>query len=172
MSKSKTRRSLKKNILTNNKFTIFGTNCNGVLQKYDSLIKNVDLYKPGVIFLQETKVKRKGQIKIENYQTFEIIRTENNGGGLLLAAHFNLEPVLVADHQDKGHEILTIEAKFGQKYCRFINAYGPQESTSLETQKHNSEFFGLLDQEIKNAQLLGHLVCLQLDDYSAIYGID
>ena len=82
---------------------------------------------------------------------------------MLTAAHINTEPVLVSDHQDNGHEILVIQAKFGNKMCRYINAYGPQESTSLDQRNNNIEFYSILDQEVKNAQLLGHLVCIQMD---------
>ena len=46
--------------------TIFGTNANGILGKKDSLMANITKFQPGVVFLQETKVSRKGQIKVDN----------------------------------------------------------------------------------------------------------
>ena len=36
-------------------------------------------------------------------------------------------------------------------------------STSLENRNLNIEFYGILEQEVKNADLLGHLVCIQMD---------
>ena len=51
--------------------TIFGSNANGILGKQDSLKNNILNFRPAVFFVQETKVSRKGQIKIENYEIFE-----------------------------------------------------------------------------------------------------
>ena len=159
----KTRRTLKKKICENKLFTIIGTNCNGLYSKKESLMNNINLFNPSICMVQESKLYKKGQIKIPNYQIFESIRPFKEGGGLFLAAHCNIEPVLIADYQEKGHEILVIQAKFGISYCRFINAYGPQESSATGDQLKTIEFYAFLEQEIKNAQLLGHLICLQMD---------
>ena len=165
--KRKTRRSNRNKHLKNKNsknFVVIGTNCNGILSKQESLQNNINIFAPAVQFFQETKLSRKGQIKLPNYQVFESIRSDKEGGGLLTAAHIYTEPVLVSDYQESGHEILVIQAKFGNnKMCRFINAYGPQESVSLENRNNNIEFYSILDQEVKNAEFLGHLICIQMD---------
>jgi hypothetical protein len=66
----------------NKVLTIFGTNCNGILGKKDSLLTNIQHFQPGVFFLQETKVGRKGQIKIDNYEIFEVVRENCPTGGV------------------------------------------------------------------------------------------
>ena len=83
-----------KNKLKNKLLTIFGSNVNGILGKKESLISNIKKFQPGAFLLQETKVKRKGQIKIENYEIFEVVRPNcSNGGSILTGVHKNLHPV-------------------------------------------------------------------------------
>ena len=154
----KTRRSLKKGNI-DNMFTVVGTNSNGILSKKESLSHIVDQLKPSILFLQETKVTRKGQIKIPGYEIFEFVRAKANGGSILTAAHSNLQPVLISDGEDDS-EILVIQAQLGKYNCRFINAYGPQEYASLEVR---IAFYARLDQEVKNAKLFNCLVCLEMD---------
>ena len=81
--------------------TIFGTNANGILAKKDSLVNNIHQLQPGVIFIQESKVSRKGQLKIENYEIFEVVR-ENcpTGGSILTGIHKNLNPVYISGGED------------------------------------------------------------------------
>ena len=77
----------------NTKFSILGTNAAGLKAKKDSLIENIRLFGcPSVITIQETKLRKMGSLKIENYQIFEKIR-KGYGGGLLTAVDSNLEPV-------------------------------------------------------------------------------
>ena len=137
---------------------MIGTNANGILSKKDSLMQIIDQLKPSVICLQETKVIRKGTLKIQDYEIFENVRSKNKGGSLLTAVHSNLEPVLISE--DDETEILVIQSKLGNYNCRFINAYGPQEYANVE-EKIN--FYSRLDQEIKNAKFFNCLICIELD---------
>ena len=72
-SRKKSHSKGKKNKVKNKTLTIFGSNVNGILGKKDSLISNIKKFQPGAFFLQETKVSRKGQIKVENYEIFEVV---------------------------------------------------------------------------------------------------
>ena len=129
----KNTKSRKKSKQARNKvLTVFGTNCNGILGKKDSLLANIQHFQPGVFFLQETKVGRKGQIKIENYEIFEVVR-ENcpTGGSILTCIHKNLHPVYISGGEDE-IEILVVQAKIGNYNCRFINGYGPKEYQNIE----------------------------------------
>ena len=65
-------------------FTIFGSNANGILAKKESLVANIQSFQVGALFLQETKVSRKGQIKIENDEIFEVVRPNCPTGGSIL----------------------------------------------------------------------------------------
>ena len=96
-SKKSVKNSKSKKKARNKVLTIFGTNCNGILGKKDSLLANIQQFQPGVFFLQETKVGRKGQIKIENYEIFEVV-PENvpQGGSILTGIHKNLHPVYIS----------------------------------------------------------------------------
>ena len=51
-----------------------GNNVNGITSKLDSLENNVREFQPTFITLQETKVRKKGLIKLANYQIYEHIR--------------------------------------------------------------------------------------------------
>ena len=61
---------------------------------------------------------------------------------------------------DEDIEILVVQAEIGDKKCRFINAYGPQEAAD---KTEIISFYTKLDQEIKNAQILDCLICIELD---------
>ena len=99
--RSKNKRN-KKNFKST-KFSIMGTNAAGLKAKKDSLIENIRLFGfPSVITIQETKLRKMGSLKIENYQIFEKIR-----GGLLTAVDSNLESVLIEAANDEC-EILEV----------------------------------------------------------------
>ena len=124
----------------------------------DSLVKNINTFKPGVIFIQETKLLRKGQLKLPEYCIFEVIRANQQGGYLLTAVHQNLQPVLI--FEDDNLEILVIQTVIGENDCRLINAYGPQET---DNQEKIIEFYATLDQQVKSAMLEGCLVMIEMD---------
>ena len=49
-----------------------GTNSAGLKAKKDSLLENMKLFGyPSVITVQETKLRKCGSIRLENYQIFE-----------------------------------------------------------------------------------------------------
>ena len=142
--------------------TIMGNNSAGLLNKLDSFNRNIENFKPGVYFIQETKCRRKNQIKHDDYIMFEMIRKTGGGGGLLTAVHKSLSPVSVSEETEV--EVLVVEGNIGTNKVRFINGYGPQEGP----QEINSPFFDRLDFEIKSAQLAGTLICIELDANSKL----
>ena len=87
----------------------------GLMGKKDSFLNLVNEFKPGVSMLQETKLYKKGQFKVDNYSIFENLRGQSEGGGLLTMVHENFEPVLVTKiHSSKMNEnILVVEVKLG-----------------------------------------------------------
>ena len=138
---------------------VIGTNAAGVKAKLDSLEHVISQLKPGVIMLQETKLYRKGQVRIKDYETFELNRQSKEGGGLAIIAHQSLEPVLISEG-DEEHEILTVEGNFENLAVRFITGYGPQESENVE--KRN-EFYLKIEEECQKAKLYNIGVIIELD---------
>ena len=53
--------------------SILGTNANGLIGKQESLKNNINNFKPSIITVQETKVKRIGSIRLKGYQIFETL---------------------------------------------------------------------------------------------------
>ena len=137
---------------------IVGANAAGLFNKIESLKRIINLFHPGVIFIQETKAARKNKLKLKDYEIFEHIRKDSGGGGILLALHRSLEPVIVSEGNED--EVITVEAKLGSQRVRFITAYGPQE-TSPEAAK--SSFYQCLDLEIKKVKVVGVSICIEMD---------
>ena len=113
--------------------TIIGNNIAGLTSKKESLINVMNTIKPAVGMFQETKLYKKGQLKLENYCIFESIRGEKEGGGLMTLVHSNFEPVLIPQKSDvkMSENILVVEAKLGQSRVRYVNAYGVQETAPV-----------------------------------------
>ena len=160
--KHKIRRGGKHNNVKNksekNSMIIVGTNSAGLMNKKESFFRTIKTLCPSVYFVQETKARRKNKIKLNDYVTFEHVRKNKGGGGLLTAVHRNLEPVNIATNEET--EILVVEAKIGKDKTRFINAYGPQETCEDTTKQ---EFYNQLDIEVKKSKLAGALVCIEMD---------
>ena len=167
VSKSKTRRGYgrknNKNIKNANKvleFSIIGANANGLLGKQESLKNNINHFKPSVVTIQESKVKRLGCIKLNGYQIFEKLRDGGQGGGLFTAVDKDLEPVLISNGTEESTEILTIQIKVGIYNIRIINGYGPQEDENIE-KIYN--FWQEIESEVIAARENGCLVVVQMD---------
>ena len=138
---------------------VIGINCNGLSGKRDSLTANLDQLKPSIFFVQETKFMKKGLFKANNYEIFEYIRP-TGGGSILTGVHENLYPVLISDGSEDEIEILVVEGKIQDRNCRFINAYGPQESSEIN---QRLKFYARLEEEIIKAKMQNTMICLELD---------
>ena len=80
--KKKTRRGGRggnKNGLKNTNLTIIGDNVAGLTGKVDDLKRMISVFNPAVLMLQETKTKKTGKIKLENFIVFEKLRDNNDG---------------------------------------------------------------------------------------------
>ena len=137
---------------------LLGANSAGLMNKKESFERYLNLFLPGVFFVQETKLRKKNKIKHPNYVTFEYLRENNNGGGLLTAVHKSLNPVSVST--DTEEEVLVVEATIANKKVRLINAYGPQED---EKEDIKEDFYNRIDQEVKTSKLAGAMVCIEMD---------
>ena len=85
----------------NTNLTIVGNNTAGLTGKMDSLKRVVQVFSPGVVMLQETKLKKKGTIKLKGFKVFENLRENKEGGGLMSIMHENINPVMIPeDHNE------------------------------------------------------------------------
>ena len=89
---------------------------------------------------------------------FETIRTEKMGGGLLTAASLDLNPVIVASHNDL--DILVVQIQVENINIRVINAHGPQEDDEISKIKL---FWENIETEIVCAKEENCYVLIQLD---------
>ena len=65
-------------------FKLIGNNANGILGKKESFLNLIKNEKPHCFMLQETKLRRKGQLKVDGYQIFDTVRDNKGGGGLAI----------------------------------------------------------------------------------------
>ena len=141
---------------------LLGNNAAGLGNKTESFLRNIEHFKPGVFFIQETKCKVKNKIKHDDYVLFEKHRKSMGGGGLLTCVHKSLEPMCVSEESEV--ELLVVQAVIGNRNVRLINGYGPQESGG----SNEDSFFSQLDIEIKRSKLGGNLTCIQMDANSKL----
>ena len=146
--------------LSNMKFCLLGTNSNGLLGKQESLKNAINLFKPSVITIQESKLTRKGLIKLKGYQLFEKLRPGGQGGGLLTAVDDDLLPVLVSTGTEEETELMTVQIKVGKYDIRIINAYGPQET---DTNPKIFNFWEEVENEVIAAKENNCMIVLQMD---------
>ena len=132
---------------------MIGNNCAGIRNKKDSLLNMVKTLNVGMLFLQETKLYSKGQIKLQN-----------GGGGLLTAVHEKFQPSLV-ESEKENPDILIVQCKISESYVSLINGYGPQESDPMG---EKIQFFSSFETAVQSGTLRGDLICAELDANSKI----
>ena len=147
-----------------NKLVIVGSNCAGIKNKSESLRNLIKTLDVGILFLQETKLYRKNQIKVPNFVIFETNRTQNGGGGLITAVHEKFEPTLLQSDQDNP-DVLIVQCKISSFSVSLINGYGPQEN---EPHGEKMKFFTCFEIAIQSALFNGNLICSELDANSKI----
>ena len=149
-------RGKNKNKLCKN-LTIIGNNVAGLKGKSKSLEKIIEHFLPGVILLQETKVRNTNQLKLPGFTIFEKLRNNSEGGGLMSIVHNNLKPTLISSENSEFLEV-DICGNFGT--IRTINSYGPQEYWSLEVR---IDYFTELESRIIIAKSEQKLICIEGD---------
>ena len=131
-------------------------------QKKDSLINILNADCPQVFMLQETKLNRKNQIRLEKYEIFEKVRKNKGGGGIMIGINKDIEkePVDVSPQDDEA-KILVVEIELKDLPIRFLTAYGPQEE---DNEDKINKFYNSLEEEIiaceeRNCGLIIELDC-------------
>ena len=86
-----------------------GVNCAGLRSKLVTFRKVMTELNPSVFFVQETKLKEQGKIRLNDYTIFEKLRkTRKNGGGLAIECKSELNPIWVREG-DSDVETLSID---------------------------------------------------------------
>ena len=109
-----------------------GVNSAGLGSKLSTFKKVLSELKPAVFFIEETKFKDAGKLKIDNFFVYELVReNRDGGGGLALGVAKELNPVWVREGDDVV-EALSVEISLKKLKIRCCVAYGCQESDLLE----------------------------------------
>ena len=123
------KRKSSKNISKSLRF--LGVNAAGIRSKLLTFQKVVAELKPSVFFVEETKLKDNGRIKLDNYIIFEKIRqNRDGGGGLALGCIKELKPVWVREGEEEV-EALSVNICVQNMKIRCCVAYGCQESDAM-----------------------------------------
>ena len=109
--------------------------------------------------MQETKCSQAGQFNLDGYFTYELVRSNAEGGGVAISALKELQPVFVSDGGDTV-EALTIDIHSRNMAISVTSAYGPQESANIE---RKLAFWEYLSQEAQKAKTFGKGYILQGD---------
>ena len=136
-----------------------GINSAGLRPKLNTFKKMISDLAPSVFFLEETKYKETGTLKLENYDVFELVRQSKDGGGLALGCRKELQPAWVREGDDQV-EALSVEISLKQFKVRCCVAYGCQEHDSIE---RKNAFWEYLDEEVTFADQSESGFVLQFD---------
>ena len=97
----KKRGKRKSKINTKQSLRFLGVNAAGLASKILTFKKILNELNPAVFFIEETKFKNEGRLKLEKYQIFERLRkSQDGGGGLALGCLKELQPVWVREGDD------------------------------------------------------------------------
>ena len=165
MLKTKTKNKVKRGRGKKNEkyLSIFSTNCAGLKNKLESFKSELKSVDASIFTAQETHFKRKGSLKIQDFQIFESIRTKPKGG-TMIGVHKALNPVLIIAYETD-FELLVVEFEAAKRHIRIISGYGPQENWS-ETDR--LPFFLALEAEINKAEMEDKDIIIQMDANSKL----
>jgi hypothetical protein len=155
--KRRGKRNSTKNISKSLRF--MGVNCAGLRPKLLTFKKVISELKPSAFFLQETKYKEVGKLKIKNYIIFEKLRNNRDGGGIAFGCIPELTPVFVREGEDPV-EALSVQIYVKKLKIRCCVAYGCQEN-DLNDKKE--AFWKYMDEEVTEATDSESGLVIQLD---------
>lgn len=142
----KVQRGKRKNRVPFKKHVRFlGVNAAGIGSKITSFKNTLNVLKPEVFFIEETKMKDEGKIEMENYDVFELVReSRDGGGGLAIGCKKELQASWVREGSDKV-EALSVDIFLKGFKIRCCVAYGCQENDSVERKE---AFWKHLNEEV------------------------
>ena len=140
--KQRGKRKSKKSFSKNMRF--LGVNSAGLRPKLMTFKKVLRELQPSVFFVEETKYKDVGKLKLPNYEVFELVRQGRDGGGLALGCQRELQPAWVREGDDQV-EALSVDIFVKNMKIRCCVAYGCQENELLERKE---AFWRYLDKDV------------------------
>ena len=157
----KTRRGKRKGSKNISKpLRLMGVNSAGLRSKMFTFQKVLDGLKPSVFFIEETKFKDAGKIKVDNYIVFERLRPKrDNGGGVALGCLPELKPAWVREGVDEV-EALSVDIFVRNLKIRCCVAYGCQES---DVNEKKEAFWKYMDEEVIDATNSGAGLIIHFD---------
>ena len=100
--------------------------------KLSTFKKIISDLQPALFFIEESKFRDEGRLKIENFLVFELTRaSRDGGGGLAIGCIKELKPVLARKGNDT-IEALTIDISLQKMKIKCVVGYGPQENSKNE----------------------------------------
>ena len=143
--------------------TIFSTNAAGLRNKSHSFKNELNVVNAGIFTIQETHFKKKGTLKVKDFDIFEVIR-EKQKGGTMIGVHKSLNPMLITEY-NKDFELLVVEIDISKHKIRIVSGYGPQENWS---EQDRLPFFLALEEEVIKAEMDGKDILIQMDANSKL----
>ena len=134
-------------------------NAAGLKSKLNTFKKVLKELQPSVFFVQESKYKEEGKLKLDNFEIFESVRESRDGGGLVLGCLRELEPVLVSKG-DEEVEAMSVDISVKKMRIRCCVAYGCQENSLLEKKV---KFWNFIEEEVTTSWNQGSGFILQFD---------
>ena len=150
---------IKKNKNIPDEIRFLGVNAAGLKSKMFTFKKVINELKPSVFFIEESKMKREGQLKIDPFVIFDVVRDSKEGGGLAIGCAKELKPVLLRK-SEIDVESISIEISVQKMKIRCVVAYGPQENCLMEKKELVWNF---LEEEVSSAWENGSGFVLQFD---------
>ena len=158
VKKNRRKRKCTKNIYK--KIRFLGVNSAGLRSKFTTFKKVIKDLNPSVFFVQETKFKEEGKIRIGDYVIFEKLRnTKTNGGGLAIGCKEELNPIWVREGGEEV-ETLSIDIFVKQLKIRCCTGYGCQEG---DLKEKKDAFWEYLDTEVLEAKKAASGLIIQMD---------
>ena len=136
-----------------------GVNAAGLKSKLFTFKKVINELRPSVFFVEESKFREEGKLKMDNYIIFEAVRDSREGGGLAIGCVRDLNPVLVSKGCDEV-ESISVEISVKKMKIRCCVAYGLQENSLIEKK---AVFWNYLEEEVSTSWNMGSGFILQFD---------
>ena len=114
-----------------------GANAAGISSKLYSFNDILKKLNPSIFFIEETKLKKQGSLKVDkpsNFIIYEFNRKERNGGGIAIGVKEELKPMWIGEGNDD-IELLVIEVDLSNIRVRCIGGYGPHEKEMINKKK-------------------------------------
>ena len=133
--------------------------CAGLSSKLNSFDRVLSVVAPSLVFMQETKIRKPIRTdNTDNYQIFQLPRTNSKGGGVALCAIKHLQPVLIREGDDQA-EAISISITTNQMKIWCVCGYTQEKYN--EDQK--DKFWDFMSREVIEAEDLEQGLLIQMD---------